>query len=240
MNRETENALLLLVGLAMAMIAVTGAYTRYVKASVLPWLLGAAVLLIALGLATILRDHRLGAHNRTESDDHGGHRHRPGIAWLLVVPIVVLIFVVPPALGPGAAGTTVVEVSTDALRRPFPPLPAERAPTVSMRDLLARVAEDSAGTLNNRLITLTGFTMKDTNHTDLARVVITCCAADARLGRIRLAGPVADEAARRPDNTWLTVEGKVVPAQADSKPSTPTLAVSRITPIDPPANPYSY
>jgi uncharacterized repeat protein (TIGR03943 family) len=236
MNRETENALLLLVGVSAGVVAVTGAYTRYVKAAVLPWLLMAAVLLITLALTAILRDMRRG------QDDHdpGGHRHRSGIVWLLVLPVVALIFVVPPALSPRAIGTSVVAVSTNVLRRPFPPLPPERAPAMSLRDVLTRVAEDSAGTLDGRLITVTGFTLKDDGRTDLARVVITCCAADARLARIRLGGPAAAAATNRPDNTWLTIEGKVVPAQRNSGTSVPTLEASRVTPIDPPSNPYAY
>jgi hypothetical protein len=73
------------------------------------------------------------------------------------VPVVVLIFVVPPALGAGAATPTVVAVSTALLRHPFPPLPAERVPAVSLPNVLQRVANDTAGTLNNRVITVTGF-----------------------------------------------------------------------------------
>ena len=46
MNREAENTLLLLVGVATAMITVTGAFTRYVKASMLPWLVISAVVTI--------------------------------------------------------------------------------------------------------------------------------------------------------------------------------------------------
>lgn len=237
MNRETENALLLLVGLSTAVIAVTGAYTRYVRAAVLPWLAMAALLLVTLALTAIVGDTRRGPDDR----EHGGHGHRPGIAWLLVVPVVVLIFVVPPALGPRSVGTTAVEVSTDVLRRPFPPIPSDRAPVMSLREVLTRVTEDSAGTLDGRLISVTGFTLKADSRTDLARVVITCCAADARLARIRLGGPAAAEAAIHPDNTWLTVEGKVIPGQGDTKGrSVPTLEVSRVTPIDPPANPYAY
>jgi uncharacterized repeat protein (TIGR03943 family) len=236
MSRETENALLLLVGVSTGVVAVTGAYTRYVKASVLPWLAMAALLLITLALTAILRDVRRGP----DDHDHSGHRHRSGIMWLLVVPVVALIFVVPPALGPRAVGTTAVAVSTDALRRPFPPLPPERAPAISLRDVLTRAAEDSAGTLDGRLITVTGFTLNDVGRTDLARVVITCCAADARLARIRLGGPAAAQAAGHPDNTWLTVEGKVVPAQGNSGTSTPTLEASRVTAIDPPSIPYAY
>lgn len=83
------------------------------------------------------------------------------------------------------------EVSTDVLRRPFPPLPDGPAPEISLPQALIRVAQDSAGTLDNRTITVTGFTMRDGDRSDLARVVIICCAADAQLARIRLSGPAA-------------------------------------------------
>ena len=43
MTRETENAILLLVGMAVGIITITGTYTRYVKPSLLPWLAGSAV-----------------------------------------------------------------------------------------------------------------------------------------------------------------------------------------------------
>jgi uncharacterized repeat protein (TIGR03943 family) len=172
--------------------------------------------------------------------DHG-HTHRPAMAWALVIPIVVLVFIVPPAIGPRTSGITVVEVSTEVLRRPFPPLPSEPAPAVSLPEVLTRVAEDTSGTLDGRLITVTGFTMKEAGHTDLARVAIKCCAADARLARIRLSGSAAAEAAGHPDNTWLRVEGKVAQGQRDSAgTSIPALEVSRVTPIEQPANPYAY
>ncbi len=59
-SRETENALLLLIGVSTAIIAVSGAYTRYVKPGLLPYLVATAVLLIALALAAIVRDIRRG------------------------------------------------------------------------------------------------------------------------------------------------------------------------------------
>jgi hypothetical protein len=49
-RRETENVVLLIVGVAVAMVTVTGAYTRYVKPAMLPWLAVSAVLLIGLAL----------------------------------------------------------------------------------------------------------------------------------------------------------------------------------------------
>lgn len=232
MSRETENALLLLIGVSTAIIAATGAYTRYVKPSLLPYLVATAVLLIALALAAIVRDIR------GHADSHD-HQHRPGVAWLLLIPIALLAFVVPPAIRPDAASVT--EVSTDVLRRPFPPLPDGAAPEVSLPDVLIRVAQDTAGTLDDRTITVTGFTMRDGDRTDLARVVIICCAADAQLARIRLSGPAAADVASYPENTWIRVEGKVPAGQNDSSGRTiPTMTVQRVSRTDPPPHPYAY
>ncbi|MFN3003633.1 TIGR03943 family putative permease subunit [Mycolicibacterium wolinskyi] len=232
MSRETENALLLLIGVSTAIIAATGAYTRYVKPSLLPYLVVTAVLLIALALAAIVRDIR------GHADSHD-HQHRPGVAWLLLIPIALLAFVVPPAIRPDAASVT--EVSTDVLRRPFPPLPDGAAPEVSLPDVLIRVAQDTAGTLDDRTITVTGFTMRDGDRTDLARVVIICCAADAQLARIRLSGPAAADVASYPENTWVRVEGKVPAGQSDSGGRTiPTMTVQRVSRTDPPPHPYAY
>jgi uncharacterized repeat protein (TIGR03943 family) len=237
MSREAENILLLLAGISIAMVAVTGDFMRYVKPALLPWLLATAALLIAVALTTIVRDVR----RRSALNHHGGHTHRSGVVWLMVVPILVLIFVVPPALDARAATPRAVAVSADVAKRPFPPLPAGRAPTVTMPDVLMRAADDSSGSLHNRLITITGFTMKQTSGTDLARIVIVCCAADAQLARIHLGGPGAKQVAELPDNTWLSVEGTVTPQPPDATGLTvPTLAVSRATKIDRPANVYAY
>jgi putative membrane protein len=237
MSREAENALLLLVGVATAMITTGGAYTRYVKASLLPWLTVTAVIVIGLALVSIVADIRRGS---APDDDHGGHSHRGSVAWLLLVPVVVLIFVTPPALRPGAAAPKVTAVSTEVLRRPFPALPDGRAPEVSIPDVLIRAAHDTAGTLNDRLITVIGFTLAETDGVDLGRVVIICCAADAQLARIHLRGPAAAELRNYPEETWLRVEGTVTPGKADGdSTSIPTLQVQSATRIEAPANTYA-
>jgi uncharacterized repeat protein (TIGR03943 family) len=83
--------------------------------------------------------------------------------------------------------------------------------------------------------------MKESGGPDLARVVITCCAADAQLARVHLDGPAAAKAAAYPENTWLRVEGQVAPHQIDpTARSIPTLTISNVNRIDPPANSYAY
>lgn len=228
MSRGTQNALMLLVGLSVVVMAVKGSYVHYVKPSLLPWLIAAAVVLVALAAASIVRDLR-------QPPDDDGHHHRPWLVWLLLVPIALTVFVVPPPLGAhGAAPEQVAEPT----RRPWPPLPAGRAPTVSIPDVLMRAATDSSNSLDGRLITITGFTLRYADSTDLGRVVIVCCAADAQLARIHLAGP---DISSFPEDTWLQVEGRVVAGSSTAATNfVPTMAVSRVTPIPKPANTYSY
>jgi uncharacterized membrane protein YcgQ (UPF0703/DUF1980 family) len=58
-----------------------------------------------------------------------------------------------------------------------------------------------AGTLDDRLVTVSGFTVKDAVGTDQARLVIVCCAADAQPARIHLAGGPAAAASGYPEDT---------------------------------------
>ena len=73
---------------------------------------------------------------------------------------------------------------------------------------MMRAATDSAGTLDNRLIIVTGFTMAGDGGTDLGRVVIICCAAEAQRAPAYIClAPAAIAAASYPEDTWLRVEG---------------------------------
>jgi len=242
MSRETENTILLLVGLSIGLITVTGAFTRYVKPELLPWLAISAVLLVGLALVAIVGDIRHGGPGHDQPDRQDGHSHRSGVLWLLVVPVVVLIFVSPPALRPQAA--SVRTNSNDASPRGFPPLPPGRAPEVSLPDVLMRAAQDTSGSLTNRLVTITGFVLNEPGGVDLARIVIICCAADAQLARIHLRNTTGGTAWKFPDNTWLRVEGQV---ETDATPGPPrpkrapipTLRVLAVTRVDAPANPYA-
>ena len=242
MSRETENALLLMLGLSTAVITVTGTYMRYVKPSLLPWLAAVAMLLIILALSAIVGDLRARHHDHSGPEEHTCHTHQRGIGWLLTLPVVLLAFVVPPALGASAVGPSSVSVTLgpNDFRQPFPPLPAGRAPEVSLNQVMKRLALDSAGTLNGRLITVVGFTLKDGADTDLARVTIFCCAADAQLGRLHLRGPAAASAAQLPDNTWISVEGTIAAPGDGLSRGRPVMTVATLTPVDAPDNTYAY
>jgi uncharacterized repeat protein (TIGR03943 family) len=233
-SRGTQNTVVLLVGLSAVVMVIKGTYLHFVKPSLLPWLLAAAAVLIALAVASIVRDLR-----HAPAEDHG-HTHRPWLVWLLLVPIALTTFVVPPPLGAqGTAPETLA--ATEPARRAFPPLPGGRSPTVPIPDVVMRAAADSTNSLDGRLITITGFTLRYPDSTDLGRVVIVCCAADAQLARIHLSGAAVAEAAGYPEDTWLQLEGTVVPGTSSiSTNFIPTMAVSAVTRIDKPANTYAY
>jgi putative membrane protein len=242
-SRDTENVVLFLLGMSTAAIVVTGTFTRYVKPTLMPWLAVTAVLLVTLALSAIIRDVRARGRRGDDADHHDDaeHAHRSAVVWLLVLPVALLGFVVPPALGARAAEPTVTELPRMVLLRPFPPLPADRAPELPLPEVVVRANRDSANTLEGRLITVTGFTLKEADGIDLGRVVITCCAADGHLARLHLRGPAAATAATYPEETWLRVEGTVIPKPSDvAGLSVPTLTVSAVTPIEAPQNPYEY
>lgn len=105
---------------------------------------------------------------------------------------------------------------------------------------MIRAAQDTAGTLDDRLITVVGFTLPEAGGVDLGRVVIICCAADAQLARIHLRGPAATDLGNYPEETWLKVEGTVLSGKADGdSTSIPTLHVQSATRIDAPTNAYA-
>ncbi|MCB1264071.1 MAG: TIGR03943 family protein [Mycobacterium sp.] len=244
MSRNTENVVLFLLGMCTAAIVVTGTFTRYVKPALMPWLAVTAVFLVMLALAAASRDLRARGRRGDDADHHEGdigHEHRSAVVWLLVVPVALLGFVVPPALGARAAEPSATALPGRVLSRPFPALPAGRAPELPLPEVVVRANRDTASTLKGRLITVTGFTVKEPGGIDLGRVVIICCAADGQLARLHLSGPAAAKAASYPEETWLRVEGTVVPKPSDAAGlSTPTLTVSAVTPIEAPRNPYAY
>jgi len=233
-SRGTQNTLVLLVGLSALVMILKGSYLHFVKPSLLPWLIAAAAVLIVLAVVSIVGDLRDGP-----AGDHG-HSHRTWLVWLLLIPIALTTFVVPPPLGAQGAAPEAV-AATAPQKRAFPPLPAGDAPTVSIPDVVMRAAADSTDSLDNRPITITGFTLRYPEGTDLGRVVIVCCAADAQLARIHLSGSAVAELAGYPEDTWLEMTGTVVPGTSTLASNyVPTLAISSFRRVGKPANTYAY
>jgi uncharacterized repeat protein (TIGR03943 family) len=225
MRRETQNVLLLLVGGAMVKISVDGSFLRYVKPSLHPYLLASGIFIVGLAVVAIVRDVRRGG----PADDDHAHSSRP--YWMLLLPAALILFVAPPALDVSSVSDRVVAAGP-VQRTAFPPLPDGEAPEVPLLDVVQRAARDSTGSLDDREITVTGIRVENPDGSvDLARILIICCAADARSIRIHLDRDVEGE--------WLRVRGTV----GESSPETgniPTMTVTGVEQIDEPENTYAY
>ncbi|MGP4016426.1 TIGR03943 family putative permease subunit [Saccharopolyspora sp. 5N708] len=231
MRRETQNLLLLLLGGALLKIALGGSYLRYVKPSLFPWLVAAGVIMIGLAAFAIVSDIRSGGV--------GNHEHGSRSPWMLLLPVFAIFLIAPPALGADS-------VTRDRVAAPppkeslFPDLPPEQAPLLSLSEFVTRVIWDDSGALNGRAVRLQGFVVHPTpGSTQLARMRISCCAADAAPVKVDLAA--AAQAAELPADTWIEVTGKLRPGTAtEANDYVPTLDALLIRPIPAPQDTYEY
>jgi len=210
-RRETQNVLLVLLGGAVLKIALNGQYLRYVKPSVQPLLIAAGLVTVALAVIGIVRDIQC-ASARAHGLDHGhGHDHGTRSPWLLLLPVLAIFLVAPPALGAdkvARSGDRSVVGQPAPSGAQFDQLPAEDAPLLKLGDVVTRAVWDESGTLDGRQIRLVGFVVHMPNGSiHLARLVISCCAADAQPVKVQLEGGDAD---RYPNDTWLEVRGEIV------------------------------
>ncbi|WP_326837612.1 TIGR03943 family protein [Amycolatopsis rhabdoformis] len=265
MRRETQNVLLILLGGALVKIAVNGDYLRYVKPAQQPWIITGGVVMLVLGAVAILRDLLAAravakaaaleadqadhsgpedfdhAEHAGHADDGHGHAHPARSAWLLVVPVLAVFLVAPPALGADSVTRSAARISPSAATTSaaaFPPLPAGKVVDLAMNEVVTRAGWDANGTMNGRTIGMSGFVVHEGASTLLARLVISCCAADAAPVTVHLKGGAAD---RFPSDTWLKVTGQVVPGTANEDNGyTPDFVPTTVERITAPKDPYEY
>ncbi|HKS46009.1 MAG TPA: TIGR03943 family protein [Amycolatopsis sp.] len=235
MRRETQNILLVLLGGALLKIGINGDYLRYVKPSQQPWLLAGGAVILALGLFAIVRDLVTARARRVAGDEHG-HHHPARSAWLLMLPVLAVFLVAPPALGSDSVIRTDTRAPATQASASFPPLPPGNVVPLTMTDFVSRAGWDGTGSLNGRTVELTGFVTHNGNSVLLARMVITCCAADAFPVTVRLTGL---RAAAYPNDTWLEVTGQVVPGTATRATNyTADFTLASAHPVPAPKDPY--
>lgn len=240
MRRETQNLLLLLLGGAVLKIAFTGTYLRYVKPSLLPWLVGAGVAIVFLAGFAIFQDVRQGQR------EHDGHEHASRSPWMLLLPVLAIFLVAPPALGADSvnrAGNWSPPPSKSETA-PLQALPGQPAPLLKVSDFVMRAMWDEGGALKGRVVRLQGFVVhpvKQPGTVQLARMRITCCAADATAVKVTLDGPAASQAAPLPADSWIEVIATLRPGSAtEANGEVPTADVTAIRPIPTPEKPYEY
>jgi uncharacterized repeat protein (TIGR03943 family) len=210
-NRQAQAVIMLLFGGAILRATVTDQYLRYVKQGLQPFLIIAGGLLVAAAVMTLWYDLRPTRPSDTSDepaandDGHSHAHHEPRVGWLLILPVLGLLLVAPPALGSYAAGQAGTVLTAQSSDSDYPPLPAGDPATVSLLDYASRALFDSGKSLTGRNLALTGFvTPGPDGQPMLARMVLTCCAADGRPIKVGLTGgtPVSV-----PADTWVTVIG---------------------------------
>ena len=242
MNRQAQAVILLLVGGAILRASVTDLYLRYVKEGLRPFLIAAGVLLVAAAAATLWyelcarRDTPDHADGHGDGDGHGHEHAGPWVAWLLVLPVFALLLVAPPALGSYAAnrsGTALQETSD------FAPLPAGDPVTVSVVDYATRAVYDDGKSLAGRRVRIIGFVLVgDDGAAYLARMILSCCAADARPVKIGLSGAVPTGLAA---DSWIEVTGRYTAKSTKDSVNDgviPYLDVEELTQVPAPTNQY--
>ncbi|MYW18160.1 TIGR03943 family protein [Streptomyces sp. SID2955] len=232
MNRHAQAAVLFLLGAALLHAGATDLALRYVKAGLRPLLLVSGAVLVAAALATVHHERRRGRRGGPQ-----GHAHpEPRVAWLLVLPLLALILVAPPALGSYSALRT-----GTALQQPYGygPLPAGDPVPLSVVDYASRAAFGHGRSLHGRPVRVTGFLALDRSGTPyLVRMALNCCAADAQPVKIALTGQLPP--VLRPD-AWLEVTGHYTPRLARDPVNdgpVPYLKVTSARPVPVPHDPY--
>ncbi|TKV61190.1 TIGR03943 family protein [Nakamurella flava] len=301
MNKETQSVVVSLLGGLLVSITLSGRFTSYVKPGFAPLLLIGGGVLIVVGVVSLilaLRDDSrqrkaattghgpasaIGAPGTNSADtatpveDAHGHDHdRSRAPWLIVVPVLVLLLVAPPALGADAVarnatsqalngavqnaptlndqsgaggGSTggyafndgsgsVTDASGSRRIQHFPALPDGDNPTIGMKDFVLRALYDADNSLTGRPVTVVGFIAPPGDgYSDgytIARMVISCCAADANPMQLHVDGP-----APYPVDTWVSAVVSPVDNTATlDNGYVPTVTVTSLTPIDQPADPY--
>ncbi|NUU22805.1 MAG: TIGR03943 family protein [Streptomycetaceae bacterium] len=263
MKRDVQSIVLVLIGAALLRISLDGAlYLRYVKEGLRPALIAAGVILLVLGMAGVVRDGILRKHERDEqhahavahagahadapedahSEDHAhdGHDHSKGprVAWLLCLPVIALFLIAPPALGSYTAERSdnmVAKPAAKTVDAGFPALPPGDPLDMTLGDFGVRAVWDTAETLKDRNVRLTGFVIPGKDGSwYVTRLVISCCAADAVARKVEVRGVPAP-----PTDTWVTVTGTWFKnGETGSETATPALTATSVDRITPPKEPY--
>jgi uncharacterized repeat protein (TIGR03943 family) len=162
-NRQAQAVVLLLLGGAVLKASLTDVYLRYVKEGLWPFLVAAGVLLVLAGVMTLCYDlRRRGREHEPEpepeqhGDDDGHGHHEPRVGWLLLLPVLGLLLVSPPALGSYAVGQSGTALAGEDSGG-YPPLPAGDPVPITLLDYAGRAIFDQGTTLVDRRVQLTGF-----------------------------------------------------------------------------------
>lgn len=243
-NKDTQNILLTLIGVAIIRISLTGEFLRYVREPFLPILVSGGGLVMLLGIAGMIFDGffrksevaaHAADHEVAPNHDHHGHDHDQGprVAWLLLLPIAAIFLVAPPALG-----SFIAERSSGTVAQPasseYPPLPPGDPVDIRVATYAERAVWDQGRTLTGRTVNLLGFVTPGKDGSwYLTRILITCCAADGRAYKIEVKGAPAP-----PKDSWVQLTGTYVKSDIDGIEAIPAIKALNVEVVPAPDNPY--
>ncbi|MBB6119591.1 TIGR03943 family putative permease subunit [Nocardiopsis algeriensis] len=255
MNRIAQGLTLVLLGAAALTATVaTDLYLNWVKPGFGPFLVAAGIVMALLGVLVVaaeLRGESRGgpsADAAHEAHGHGeeGHDHSraPRVAWLLLLPVLAVFVVAPPALGSYTVESTAESSGPpprenrersgafdDGLEDAAP---GEVVP-LDLRQFVMRAWIDEERHLAGRTVELTGFAVPaEGEGWYLARLQMACCAADAVVNKVLITDRPAPEA-----DSWWTVRGTWVEPEGELvEVSEHRFSVEEIEEVTDPPDPY--
>jgi len=244
MRRDVQAIVLILVGGAVLRITLGGTYLNYVQEGMRMWLLlsgGTLVVLGVLALIDVFRKGRAAADEETPHDEphehDDGHGHGSGgprAAWLLLLPVLAIFLIAPPALGAYAAARDTTN-SAPAQEAKAPPLPPGDPAQVTVAEYVGRAVWDDGLTLVDRTVQMTGFVTPDpAGGWWISRMAVACCAADAIASKVKVLN-----APDLPADTWVTITGRWVPGGGTKTDTAiPLIEVLSLEEVPQPKNPY--
>ncbi|NUT22194.1 MAG: TIGR03943 family protein [Hamadaea sp.] len=239
MNRQAQAVIMLLLGGAVLKISVGDLYLRYVKEGLRPFLLLSGALLVVAAVMTLWHEYRVPeSHASHEHDDHGHAHGGPLVGWMIIAPVLGLLLVAPPAMGAYAAGQSGTALST-AAESDYPPLPPGDVVPITVLDYASRAVFDKGKSLGDRQVKLVGFLVTSTDGKQvLGRMILSCCAADARPIKVAFAGQGPTGMA---DDSWVEIVGTYTDQtmrDAVNDEIIPYISVVSWRPVDPPKQQY--
>jgi uncharacterized repeat protein (TIGR03943 family) len=238
-NRQAQGVVLMLLGGAVLKSSLTDVYLRYVKEGLRPFLIAAGAVLVIAAVMTLVHDLRQQSrHTDGDDDGHGHGAHGPAVGWLLVLPVLGLLLVAPPALGAFAAGQAGTALSSQSVSD-YPPLPPGDPAKISILEYASRAVYDNGASIGHHTVQMSGFVIPGPGgELILARMIMSCCAADGRPIKLGMTGNAPVDLSA---DTWVEVTGTYTD-KAGTDPVNgeriPYVDVQTWTQIDPPRNQY--
>jgi uncharacterized repeat protein (TIGR03943 family) len=232
-SNRAQAFVVLLFGLVLLRLATSDLLLRFVRSGTRPLVFAAGTFVVLLGIWSLVaagQDDRRANAWPSNSGAHG-HYGASRLAWLAVLPTVAVSVVGPPALGAFTAGRG-TRSATLPTGQVFDPLGEGGTARLSVVEFAVRALDHDGRTLVHRPVSMTGFVVKRLSGGFLlARLVISCCAADALPVEVQVAATGSAPAA----NEWVQVTGTYA---GQAPHNIPVLTATSVRPVPMPSDPY--